>query len=146
MGMQFCVQPASGVATAGRLRALHLSLNAPVIAVDALGLAAGAPPLPPDWRDSLDERYKLGDVVRVRAGQDGGERNPLGLGDDVMLAPQLPSIRRIRPRLRLLKRLGSMRSRPPPVTSRVCRFRAVRLNAQHGAAAPLPDARSLPSA
>jgi hypothetical protein len=70
------------------------------IAVDALGLTTRATPLPPDRRDGFDERYELGDIVRVRAGQDHGKRNPLGLGDDVVLAPQLPSIRWIRARLR----------------------------------------------
>jgi hypothetical protein len=35
----------------------------------------------------------------IRPGQDGRERNPLRLGDDVMLAPQLPSIGRVRARL-----------------------------------------------
>jgi len=70
-----------------------------VLAVYVLGLTTRATPLPPDRRDGFDERYELGDIVRVRAGQDHGERNPLGLGDDVVLAPQLPSIRRIRPLL-----------------------------------------------
>jgi hypothetical protein len=70
------------------------------IAVDALGLRAGATPLPPDGWNGFDERYELGDIVRVRAGQDHGERHPLGLGDDVVLAPQLPSSHWIQARLR----------------------------------------------
>jgi VCBS repeat protein len=67
-------------------------------AVEALGFTAGAAPLPSDRGNSLDEGNELGHVVRVRAGQDDRERNPLRLRHDMMLTPQLPSIRRIRPR------------------------------------------------
>jgi hypothetical protein len=50
----------------------------------------------------------------------------------------LPSFRRsvgFGPVCAPLKRLGPMRSRPPPVTSQVCRLRAVWLGAKHGASA-----------
>ena len=59
---------------------------------------AGAAPLPSDRGNSLDEWEAMGHVVRVRSGQDDRERNPLCLRHDMMLTPQLPSIRRIRPR------------------------------------------------
>lgn len=69
------------------------------IAVDALGFAAGAAPLPSDRGNSVDEWNELGHVVCVCSCEDDSERNPLRLRNDMVLAPQLPSIRRIRPRV-----------------------------------------------
>ena len=69
------------------------------IAVDALGLTAGVTPLPPDRRDRCDQRYQWGDIMRVRPRHEGGQGDALGCRHEVMLAPQLPSIRRMRARL-----------------------------------------------
>ena len=57
---------------------------------------ATAPPL--NRRDGLDQGHELRDVVRVRAGQATGQGEALAIRNDVMLAPQLPSIRWIRAR------------------------------------------------
>jgi hypothetical protein len=70
------------------------------VAVEAVRPAAGAAPLPADWRDGLDQGHELGDVMCVSPGQKGGQGDTLGFRDEVMLAPQLPAIRRTRARLR----------------------------------------------
>src|SRR6266581_6934523 len=47
-----------------------------------------------DWRDRLNEWQELGDVVCVGAGQQAGERYPLRVGDQVVLAAELAPINR----------------------------------------------------
>jgi hypothetical protein len=53
----------------------------------------------PDCRDRLDERQKLGDVMCVGPGEEAGERDTVGVGDQVMLGAGLAPIDRTRPGL-----------------------------------------------
>jgi hypothetical protein len=70
------------------------------VAVEAVRPAAGATLLSPGWRDSLDPRQEWRDVVGVSPRQQDGSGDALGVRDEVVHAPQLPSIRRVRTRLR----------------------------------------------
>ena len=70
----------------------------PVDGCNGFSGPTGGAPFPSDPGNSLDVWDALGHVVRVRSGQDDREHNPLCLRHDMMLTPQLPSIRRIRPR------------------------------------------------
>jgi hypothetical protein len=70
------------------------------ITTEAVRSPARASWLAPHGRDGLDQRYQLGDIMRVRPRCEGGQGDALGFRDEVMFAPQLPSIRRIRARLR----------------------------------------------
>ncbi len=40
---------------------------------------------PTNWRNRIDQRQQLRDIVNVRAGQDRRERRAIGVGDDVVL-------------------------------------------------------------
>jgi hypothetical protein len=70
------------------------------VAVEAVRPAAGAALLSPDRRDGLDQRQELGDIMGVSPCKKDSQGDSLGFRDEVMRAPQLPSIRRIRARLR----------------------------------------------
>jgi hypothetical protein len=70
------------------------------VAVEAVRPAAGAAPLPADGRGGLDQRHEGGDVMCVSPGQQGGPGDTLGCRAEVMRAPQLPSLRRMRACLR----------------------------------------------
>jgi hypothetical protein len=48
--------------------------------------SAWASALPAHGRDRLDERQELGDVVAVGAREQAGERDAVGVGDQVVLA------------------------------------------------------------
>jgi hypothetical protein len=66
-----------------------------VVIVAAIGAGllralAGSTALAPDRRHRLDQRDQLGDVVAVAAGQRNGQRDAVGLDDDVVLAAVLP--------------------------------------------------------
>jgi hypothetical protein len=67
---------------------------------EAVRSPARASWLTPHGRDGLDQRYQLGDIMRIRPCYEGGQGDALGVRDEVMFAPQLPSLRRIRARLR----------------------------------------------
>ena len=62
----------------------------------------------PDCRDRLDERQKLGDVMCVGPGEEAGERDTVGVGDQVMLGAGLAPIDRTRPGLAAPKRARSV--------------------------------------
>jgi hypothetical protein len=69
-------------------------------AVEAVRPAAGGALLSPDRRDGLDQRQAVGDVMSVRPRQPDRPGDALGFRDEVMRAPRLPSLRRMRARLR----------------------------------------------
>jgi len=70
------------------------------IPLHRVGLVAGVASASRDSRNRIDQRNQLSDIVTVRPGQSGGQRDAVGVADHVMFAPQFPSIRWIRPRLR----------------------------------------------
>jgi len=51
-----------------------------------------------DRRYGIHQRDQLGDIVDVRRSENASERNALRIGDDVMLTPSFPPIRRARAR------------------------------------------------
>ncbi len=51
-----------------------------------------------NWRNRIDQRQQLRDVVDVRAGQDRGKRGAVGVGDDVALGTRSRAIGRVWPR------------------------------------------------
>ncbi len=68
------------------------------IALDRLRPLPGAAHLAVDGRNGLHERDELGDVVPIGLRQSDGQGNAAAIRNEVVLAPQLPSIRRIRTR------------------------------------------------
>jgi len=68
------------------------------IALDRLRTLPGAAHLAVDGRNGLHERDELGDVVPIGLRQSDGQGNAAAIRKEVVLAPQLPSIRRIRTR------------------------------------------------
>ncbi len=55
------------------------------ICVDDLGLAKRSAAYAANWRDRVDERQQLGNVVAVGAGQNHRERDALRFGDEMVL-------------------------------------------------------------
>ncbi len=80
-----------------QLLAMRLGVVGP-IPLDALGSTPRVAHLPTDGRDGVHEGHELGDVVPVGLGQPDGQGDAVPIRDEVMFAPQLPSIRRIRTR------------------------------------------------
>lgn len=70
----------------------------PAVALERLWFLPGPPRLAPDWRNRLHQGQELGHIVGIGPGEEGRQGNALGLRDDVVLAAQLPPIRRIRAR------------------------------------------------
>jgi len=66
------------------------------VTLDTRRFASRASGLAVDRRDALDQGQQLGDVMGIGAAQREGKWNALGIGEQVMFAPTLPSIRRIR--------------------------------------------------
>jgi hypothetical protein len=67
----------------------------------------------PHWRDCLDERQQLGDVVAVGAGEQAGELDAVGVGDQLMFAAGLAPIDRTRPGSPASKARAARRSTSP---------------------------------
>lgn len=63
------------------------------VALHALRLAARASWFAAHWGNRFHQRFELRDIVRVGAGQRGGERNAVGVGDQMMLAASFAAIR-----------------------------------------------------
>jgi len=63
------------------------------VALDTRGSLPRATDLPADRGDRLDQREELRHVVAIGLRDDGRQRNAVAIGDQVVLAPQLPSIR-----------------------------------------------------
>ena len=68
------------------------------IALDRFRPLPGTPHLAAHRRDGVHEGDELGDVVPIGLGQPDGQGDAVPIRDEVMFAPQLPSIRRIRTR------------------------------------------------
>src|SRR5258708_22032393 len=58
---------------------------------------AGAPSFAADWRNRLDQGQQLRNVVSVRTGHRGRQRNAARVGNQMMLAARFPAIRGIWP-------------------------------------------------
>jgi hypothetical protein len=76
------------------------------VSVDRIRVLPGPAAAVADWRDRLDQRHQLGDVVAVAAGQRHRQRDPVRLGDHVVL--------RARTSLEPSPGVGSMVSGPRP--------------------------------
>ena len=70
------------------------------VALNTIRPPARTPYLARDRRNRLDQRQQLRHVMPVGSGELHRERDSIGIGDNVMFRPQLPSIRRIRARFR----------------------------------------------
>ena len=68
------------------------------VALDARRPLPGAAHLPADGRHGVDECDELGHIVPIGFRQPNGQGDAAPIRDEVVLAPQLPSIRRIRTR------------------------------------------------
>jgi hypothetical protein len=55
------------------------------ICVEDFGLAKRSAAYTANWRDRVDERQQLGNVVAIRASQDGTDGDAIGVDEDVML-------------------------------------------------------------
>lgn len=62
------------------------------VTLDAIRPSSWAAAAPPHWRNGVDERQELGDVVAVGRRQDGDQRDPVGFRQNVMLRPFLTAI------------------------------------------------------
>jgi len=67
-------------------------------------------------RNAVHQRQQLRHIMPIGPRQDERERNPLGVGEQMVFAPQFPSIRGIRPRFR------------PPKTARTLALSATALD------------------
>ena len=70
------------------------------ISLNTIGAPTGPSALTGDGRNRTNQRQKLGYVVPVRAGKNGGERNTIRIGDDMVLRAVFPAIRGVRAGLR----------------------------------------------
>jgi hypothetical protein len=66
---------------------------------EGVGSAAWSSALAPQGRDRFDEREQLGDVGLVGAGEQAGERDAVGVGDQVVLGACLGPVDRTWPGL-----------------------------------------------
>ncbi len=74
------------------------SVRVRVVSPISLGLirsTPGMPLLPPNGRYALHQGQQLGHIRPVRPGQGGGQRNPLSVGNHMVLATRLAPVRRI---------------------------------------------------
>jgi hypothetical protein len=71
--------------------AMRLRIVAPV-ALNQPRLAHGPTPTAAEWRNRVDQWQELGDVVAVRGGQQGRQRDAVRLGENVVLRPRLTAI------------------------------------------------------
>jgi hypothetical protein len=75
--------------------AMRLRVVAPV-ALDQLRFPDGPARASAQRRHRVDQREQLGDVVLIGSGQRRDERNPLGVGENVVFRPGLAAIGRVR--------------------------------------------------
>ena len=66
------------------------------VALDELGLGRGTPGTAAQGWKGVDQGQELRDVVPVRRRQDRDERNPVRVGENMMLRPGLAAIGRVR--------------------------------------------------
>ena len=67
------------------------------VTLDALGTLAGSAALTRNGRNGIHQGKQLRHIVAIRAANRRGQRNAVRIGDDVMLRPVFPAIRRVRP-------------------------------------------------
>lgn len=65
------------------------------ISLDSLRTPPWSARLAGDRRNRINERQELCHVVRIGSGDDGRQRNAVGIGQHVMLAPRLAAIRSV---------------------------------------------------
>jgi len=65
---------------------------------DQVGPTAGSPRAPADGRDAVEQRFELGDVVAVGAGQRPGQRDAACVDEEVVLGARTPAVDRARAR------------------------------------------------
>jgi hypothetical protein len=82
--------PQLGFVRPGVVRAVRLCARRAEARASALAL---------ERRDGVDEREELGDVMIIRTSERDHQRDTLRFGEDVMLAPGTPAIRRVGTRL-----------------------------------------------
>ncbi len=81
-------------------RAQCLSVRLRVISSVSLNLvrSPARPPSPaPNWWNGLHQGQQLGHVMTISSRQDGGQGDSLGVGNQVVFAPQLAPVSRIGP-------------------------------------------------
>ena len=78
-----------------QLLAVRVRVVAPIPLNARRATARATPPTMNGW-DRIHKRPQLGDVWGIGLCQRGGQRNPLGIGDDMMFAPQLPAVSGVR--------------------------------------------------
>ena len=69
------------------------------VGVHLPGSAKWSPPLAAQRGDAVEQRDELGDVVTVAAGQDDPQRDPAGIGDQVVLGAGPAAVDRTGPDL-----------------------------------------------
>src|SRR5918992_2111570 len=67
------------------------------VSLNLVGSTARAPSPSPNGRNSLHQGQQLDDIVTVSSRENGGQRNPLSIGNHVVFAPQLAPVGRIGP-------------------------------------------------
>ena len=88
----------------------------------------------------VDQRQQLGDVVAVAAGQADRQRDPAGVGQQVVLGARAGTVNRRGPGQGPLEERGCGCRRPPPSTSRSARPRSAGAAARGAARANTPAA------
>ena len=69
------------------------------VTLDTLWTLAGSSALTRNRRDGVHQGKQLRHIVAIRAGDRRGQRNAVRSGEDVMLRPVFPAVRRVGPRL-----------------------------------------------
>ena len=126
--------------------AVGLRIVAPV-PLDEIGFPCGTARSAPEGRDAVDQGQELRHIMAVGGRQDRDERNPLRVGENVVLTPALrrsvgfgPVFSRATP--------GATHCPPRPAPDRSGPVDAVRSAARHGAAStrqPAASARPAPA-
>jgi hypothetical protein len=77
-----------------QLISMRLRVIAPV-GLDNRRLGFGVSHFALDGWNTFNQRYQLGDIMAVRAGEENGKRNALRIRDEVVFAPRFSSVRGI---------------------------------------------------
>ena len=107
------------------------------VGVDDLGLAKRSAASATNWRDGVDQRKQLGDIVAVCTGQNRADWNAVGVYEDVVLGAWSRTIGGFGPVFGPPQRLARTMNRQPHVRSRAGPTRAACRAAAH-AICPTP--------